>query len=67
MNRTKLFVRLIGLGEAHAEGIFGTLVFGGVVVSCFWILSRWDEGLFLLIAKGLGSVLEIVRLSYQHS
>jgi|tagenome__1003787_1003787.scaffolds.fasta_scaffold17421339_1 hypothetical protein len=61
MKRTKLFVRLSGLGEARAEGGVATVVLGLAAGTGLWVLSRWEEAVLSLVATGLVSVFGMLR------
>jgi hypothetical protein len=61
MKRTKLFVRLSGLGEARAEGEVATVVLGLAAGGGLWAVSRWEEAVLHLIGTGLVSVIGMIR------
>ena len=61
MKRTKLFVRLSGVGEARAEGGVATVVLGLAAGTGLWVMSQWEEAVLRLIGTGLVSVFGIIR------
>ena len=61
MTRTKLIVRLVGRGEARAEGIVAILTLGAVGAFAAWVLSRWDDAVLALVGPCLAAAVGLIR------
>jgi hypothetical protein len=61
MKRTRLFVRIAGIGEAKAEGLIGVLAVGLWAAVGTWVLSRWEEGLLALAGAAIASVISLAQ------